>query len=104
MLLQIAGHAVTVAYDGRQALESIETTRPEVALLDVGMPELDGYEVARRVRLDARIRNTLLIAVTGWGQASDKERALEAGFDVHFTKPVEPTALIDLLGEKLPTR
>jgi CheY-like chemotaxis protein len=56
------------------------------------------------VRLDARIRNTLLIAVTGWGQASDKERALEAGFDVHFTKPVEPTALIDLLGEKLPTR
>jgi len=104
MLLQIAGHAITVAYDGRQALESIETTRPEVALLDVGMPELDGYEVARRVRLDARIRNTLLIAVTGWGQASDKERALAAGFDLHFTKPVEPTALIDLLGEKLPTR
>jgi PAS domain S-box-containing protein len=104
MLLQIAGHAVTVAYDGQQALESIETTRPEVALLDVGMPELDGYEVARRVRLDPRIRNTLLIAVTGWGQASDKERALAAGFDVHFTKPVEPTALIDLLGEKLPTR
>ena len=53
MLLQIAGHAVTVAYDGRQALESIETSRPEVALLDIGMPELDGYEVARRVRLDS---------------------------------------------------
>ena len=104
MLLQIAGHAVTVAYDGQQALESIETSRPEVALLDVGMPELDGYEVARRVRLDTRIRNTLLIAVTGWGQASDKARALAAGFDLHFTKPVEPTALIDLLGEKLPTR
>ena len=98
------GHTVTVAYDGQQALESIETSRPEVALLDIGMPELDGYEVARRVRLDTRIRNTLLIAVTGWGQASDKARALAAGFDLHFTKPVEPTALIELLGEKLPTR
>ncbi len=104
MLLQIDGHSVTVAYDGQQALESIETSRPEVALLDVGMPELDGYEVARRVRLDARIRNTLLIAVTGWGQESDKARALAAGFDLHFTKPVEPAALIELLGEKLPTR
>lgn len=104
MLLQIAGHAVTVAYDGQQALESIETSRPEVALVDIGMPELDGYEVARRVRLDTRFRNTLLIAVTGWGQANDKARALAAGFDLHFTKPVEPAALIELLGEKLPTR
>jgi PAS domain S-box-containing protein len=104
MLLQMAGHEVTVAYDGQQALESIETLRPEIALLDIGMPGLDGFEVARRVRLDIRIRNTLLIAVTGWGQASDKARALAAGFDLHFTKPVEPTALIDLLGEKLPTR
>ncbi len=104
MLLQIDGHTVTVAFDGQQALESIETLRPEVALLDVGMPELDGYEVARRVRLDTRIRNTLLIAVTGWGQESDKARALAAGFDLHFTKPVEPAALIELLGEELPTR
>jgi PAS domain S-box-containing protein len=104
MLLQMAGHEVTVAYDGQQALESIETLRPEVALLDIGMPGLDGFEVARRVRLDIRIRNTLLIAVTGWGQASDKARALAAGFDLHFTKPVEPATLIELLGKKLPTR
>jgi PAS domain S-box-containing protein len=103
MLLQMAGHEVTVAYDGQQALESIETLRPEVALLDIGMPGLDGFEVARRVRLDARITNTLLIAVTGWGQASDKARALAAGFDLHFTKPVEPATLIELLGKKLPT-
>ena len=104
MLLQMAGHEVTVAYDGQQALENIETLRPEVALLDIGMPGLDGFEVARRVRLDIRIRNTLLIAVTGWGQASDKARALAAGFDLHFTKPVEPATLIDLLGKKLSTR
>jgi len=104
MLLQMAGHEVTVAYDGQQALESIETLRPEVALLDIGMPGLDGFEVARRVRLDIRLRNTLLIAVTGWGQASDKARALAAGFDLHFTKPVEPATLIDLLGKKLSTR
>ena len=104
MLLQMAGHEVTVAYDGQQALESIETLRPEVALLDIGMPGLDGFEVARRVRLDIRLRNTLLIAVTGWGQASDKSRALAAGFDLHFTKPVEPATLIDLLGKKLSTR
>ena len=104
MLLQMAGHEVTVAYDGQQALENIETLRPEVALLDIGMPGLDGFEVARRVRLDIRIRNTLLIAVTGWGQASDKARALAAGFDLHFTKPVEPATLIELLGKKLPTR
>jgi CheY-like chemotaxis protein len=68
------------------------------------MPGLDGFEVARRVRLDIRLRNTLLIAVTGWGQASDKSRALAAGFDLHFTKPVEPATLIELLGKKLPTR
>jgi CheY-like chemotaxis protein len=104
MLLQMAGHEVSVAYDGQQALESIETLRPEIALLDIGMPGLDGLEVARRVRLDIRIRNTLLIAVTGWGQASDKARALAAGFDLHFTKPVEPATLIELLGKKLATR
>ena len=104
MLLQMDGHTVTVVHDGRQALASIEASRPEVALLDIGMPEFDGYEVARRVRLDTRIRNMLLIAVTGWGQQSDKARAAAAGFDLHFTKPVEPQMLIELLGGELPTR
>jgi PAS domain S-box-containing protein len=104
MLLQMAGHEVTVVYDGQQALETIETSRPEVALLDIGMPALDGYEVARRVRLDTRLQNMLLIAVTGWGQESDKARARSAGFDLHFTKPVEPATLMELLGNELPTR
>jgi len=104
MLLQMNGHLVTVVHNGRQALADIEESRPDVALLDIGMPELDGYEVARRVRLDTRIRNTLLIAVTGWGQATDKARAAAAGFDMHFTKPIEPHKLIELLGQELPTR
>jgi len=104
MLLQMDGHTVTVVHDGRQALSTLETLRPEVALLDIGMPEIDGYEVARRVRLDTRIRNMFLIAVTGWGQESDKNRAAAAGFNLHFTKPVDPQMLIDLLGGELPTR
>ncbi len=104
MLLEMDGHTVTVVHDGRQALSSIESSRPDVALLDIGMPEIDGYEVARRVRGDTRNRQILLIAITGWGQESDKARASAAGFDLHFTKPVEPQSLIELLRSELPTR
>jgi PAS domain S-box-containing protein len=104
MLLEIEGHSVTVVHDGLQALAAIEASPPEVALLDIGMPEIDGYEVARRVRGDSRNRRTLLIAITGWGQEQDKARAMAAGFDLHFTKPIEPQRLIDLLGAELPAR
>jgi CheY-like chemotaxis protein len=104
MLLEIEGHAVTVVHDGKQALAAIETSRPDVALLDIGMPEIDGYEVARQVRGDSRGQRTLLIAITGWGQEQDKARAMAAGFDLHFTKPVEPERLIELLGAELPAR
>jgi CheY-like chemotaxis protein len=104
MLLEVVGHSVEVVNDGQQALASIEALRPEVALLDIGMPEVDGYEVARRVRLDSRFKKMLLIAVTGWGQESDKARAAAAGFDLHFTKPIEPQMLIEMLGGQLPTR
>ena len=104
MLLEMDGHAVTVVHDGRQALASIEASRPEVALLDIGMPEMDGYEVARQVRGDTRNQRMMLIAVTGWGQQSDKDRALAAGFDLHFTKPIEPQRLLDLLRGELPIK
>jgi PAS domain S-box-containing protein len=104
MLLELDGHTVTVVHDGAQALDSIETSPPDVALLDIGMPEADGYEVARRVRGDTRNRNILLIAVTGWGQETDKARATAAGFDLHFTKPVEPQRLIELLRGELPAK
>ena len=104
MLLEMHGHTITVVHDGRQALAAIEASPPDVALLDIGMPHIDGYEVARRVRGDTRSRQVLLIAVTGWGQEQDKARAMAAGFDLHFTKPIEPQLMIDLLGAELPAR
>ncbi|MEO8315749.1 MAG: response regulator [Pseudomonadota bacterium] len=93
LLIEDGGHEVVTAYDGLAALESAEKFRPQVALLDVGMPHLDGYEVARRIRASAWGRDTWLIAVTGWGQAKDRAMAGEAGFDEHFTKPLDPDQL-----------
>ena len=93
MLLRLEGHEVAVVHDGRQAVASIDSFRPEVALLDIGMPELNGYEVAQRIRQGPLGSSITLIAVTGWGQASDKARAAEAGFNHHLTKPIEFDAL-----------
>lgn len=103
MLLQMDGHEVTVVHDGRKALAAFDSVRPQVALLDIGMPELNGYEVARQVRRGPLGRDVVLIAVTGWGQESDRNRALEAGFNHHFTKPIEPERLRELLRSPLPT-
>jgi PAS domain S-box-containing protein len=97
VLLQMHGHEVTVVRDGREALTTINAVRAEIALLDIGMPELDGYEVARQVRQNTLGRAVTLIAVTGWGQDRDKARALGAGFNHHLTKPIEPTQLLDLI-------
>ncbi len=97
VLLRLEGHDVTVANNGREALATFNTLLPEVAVLDIGMPELDGYEVARQVRQQSLGRAVTLIAVTGWGQEADKARALAAGFNHHFTKPVEPQQLSQLL-------
>jgi two-component system, sensor histidine kinase len=90
LLLEFGGHEVFVAYNGRQALDLGGRERPQVFVLDVGMPDLTGYEVARRIRQQAWGRGVLLLAVTGWGQDDDKEKAKAAGFDFHFTKPVNP--------------
>ena len=90
MLLEFAGHDVFVAYNGQQALDLGARERPRVFVLDVGMPDITGYEVARRIRQQAWGRNVLLLAVTGWGQDDDKQKAKAAGFDFHFTKPVNP--------------
>ncbi|MFZ0008066.1 MAG: ATP-binding protein [Steroidobacteraceae bacterium] len=97
MLLRMDGHDVSVVYDGRQAVATIDSFRPEIALLDVGMPELDGYEVAGRVRQGPLGSSITLIAVTGWGQASDKARAAAAGFNHHLTKPIELESLAKVL-------
>jgi two-component system, sensor histidine kinase len=90
ILLEFAGHEVFVAYNGQQALDLGVREHPQVFVLDVGMPDITGYEVARRIRQQAWGRGVLLLAVTGWGQDDDKERAKAAGFDFHFTKPVNP--------------
>jgi PAS domain S-box-containing protein len=97
MLLSLEGHEVTVVHDGQQALAAFQTVQPEFALLDIGMPVVSGYDVARRVRQSSLGRAVTLIAITGWGQDGDKARALAAGFNHHFTKPIEPELLSDLL-------
>jgi PAS domain S-box-containing protein len=99
MLLEITGHDVSVAHDGEQALDRFDADRPEFVLLDIGMPRLDGYEVARRLRQRPGGDAVTLIALTGWGQASDKAKATSAGFNLHYTKPVDPQQIIDLLAK-----
>ena len=96
-LLRMEGHEVTVVNNGRDALATAGAIHPEIALLDIGMPDMNGYEVARRLRNGPLGQTLTLIAVTGWGQDRDKARALGAGFDHHFTKPIEPDALLELL-------
>lgn len=97
MLLELAGHEVHLAHDGEEALARFETVRPEVVLLDIGLPKLDGFEVARRLRGDGKNRDILLIALTGYGKEGDRALSREAGFDHHLVKPVEPSTLMDLL-------
>jgi DNA-binding response OmpR family regulator len=98
MVLQILGVEFRTAYDGSDALRAAETFRPDVVLLDIGLPDLDGYEVARRLRATPWGAGLVLIAVTGWGEDDDRRRAAEAGFDHHLVKPVAPEALVALLG------
>ncbi len=99
MLLRLDGHEVQLAHDGPDALALFERMKPEIVILDIGMPGLSGYEVAQRIRAGESTRSVTLIAVTGWGQEADKARAAAAGFDHHFTKPVEPSALSALIGK-----
>jgi signal transduction histidine kinase/ActR/RegA family two-component response regulator len=87
LLLQMLGADVRVVYDGRAALAALDAFQPSAVLLDVGMPELDGYEVARRMRARPGFEDLTIIAITGWGQAEDRARSREAGFDAHLTKP-----------------
>jgi signal transduction histidine kinase len=96
-LLRMEGHEVTSVHDGPVALSVFSELKPDVALLDIGMPGLTGYEVARKMRQATPRAPLTLIAITGWGQDIDKERAFAAGFDHHLTKPVDPQRLVELL-------
>jgi signal transduction histidine kinase/CheY-like chemotaxis protein len=97
MLLATTGADVRTTYDGTSALAEIRAWRPSVVFLDLGMPGLDGYEVARQTRADSRLREITLVAVTGWGQQEDRRRTHESGFDAHLVKPVAIDALIGYL-------
>jgi len=93
MLLRLMGNDVRIASDGLDAVEQASTFQPDIVVLDIGMPRLDGYEAARRIRNQHWSRDTLLVAVTGWGPSDDSEEATAAGFDCHFTKPLDPAEL-----------
>jgi CheY-like chemotaxis protein len=97
MLLRLMGNEVRTVHDGLQAVNEAETFQPDVILLDIGMPRLNGYDAARRIREQRWSAGTVLVALTGWGQEEDKRRASEAGFDKHFTKPVNPADLERLI-------
>ncbi len=103
MMLRIMGHDTRTAHDGVTALEAAETFRPDVMLLDIGLPKLNGYEVARRIRAQPWGAGVILIAQTGWGQESDKALSKDAGFNFHMVKPVDPSALQKLLAGLLLT-
>jgi CheY-like chemotaxis protein len=95
--LELAGHEVRTAYSGPETLDVAEGFQPAVVLLDIGMPGMNGYDVARRLREQPATRTALLIAMTGWGQDEDRRRSQEAGFDQHLVKPVDPENLKNLL-------
>ena len=97
LLLELGGHEVAAAHDGREALAVAAAFAPDVVLLDIGLPELDGYEVARRLRADPRTAGARLIALTGWGSDADKRRSRDAGFDAQLTKPVDAATLTAVL-------
>jgi len=93
-LLELLGHRARVVHLGRDAIAAAREERPDVLLCDIGLPGgIDGYEVARRFRADASLSSVHLIAVTGWGHPDDRRKALEAGFNLHLTKPVGPDRL-----------
>lgn len=99
LLLEAAGHEATTVYDGQAAIDAAVELCPDVVVLDIGMPALDGCEAARRIRAEPWGGNVFLVALTGWGQPADQRRAEAAGFDLHLTKPVDPVKMVAMLAE-----
>lgn len=97
-LLDLDGHQTEVAYDGSAALARAAEFQPAVILLDIGLPGMDGYEVARRLRAIPSLEGTRLFAVTGYGESDDEHRVQAAGFDAHLIKPVDLTHLAQMIG------
>lgn len=99
MLLRLKGNEIRTAHDGLEAVTVAETFHPALVLLDIGLPKLNGYDVARRIRQQPWGRDVMLVALTGWGQDEDRRRSKEAGFNFHIVKPVELSALESLLAD-----
>jgi CheY-like chemotaxis protein len=102
VLLRLAGHEVRTAHDGEEAFALAESFRPDVALLDIGMPHTNGYDLARRLHAEPWGKDIVLIAETGWGQEDDRRRTREAGFEAHLVKPVDSARLMALLSSLRP--
>ena len=102
LFLEAHGHQVQVAFDGAGALQLAHDEAPRVLLLDIGLPDMDGYALARRLRALPATRECLYVALTGYGCAEDRERSRQAGFDHHLTKPVNALELVSLLGALQP--
>ena len=100
-LLAMYGHEVCTAHDGLDALKEMRRFKPDVAILDIGMPKMNGYSVAKNIRSRSNEAQPLLIAVTGWGQDEDRRRSKDAGFDHHFTKPADFDLLLELIDQEL---
>ncbi len=96
LLLQASGNETHVAHDGFEAVQTAETVRPEIIVLDIGLPQMDGFEVCRQIRQQPWAKTATMIALTGWGQAGDRRKSREAGFDHHLVKPVDQNALLNL--------
>jgi CheY-like chemotaxis protein len=99
MLVEMMGHQVRIAHDGQSALQLLSEFNPDVALIDVGLPGMNGYELARRIREQPQFASIMLIAQTGWGREEDREQAREAGFDHHLPKPINHELLERILAE-----
>ena len=97
MLIEELGSETRIAHDGETGLTAIAEFRPDVVLLDIGMPGMDGYETCKQIRGEPFGSDLLIVALTGWGQEQDKSRAAEAGFDAHITKPADPAVLERIL-------
>ena len=97
MLLELSGNKTETAYDGLTGIDAGACFEPDIVLLDIGLPGINGYEVARRMRGEPWGKRVKLVAVTGWGHPEDRERAIAAGFDAHLLKPVDHAALVKLL-------
>jgi CheY-like chemotaxis protein len=103
MLLKIIGNETHIAHDGLAAVETAEKIRPDVVLLDIGLPGLNGFDACRRIREQPWGRDVVVVALTGWGQEEDRRKSEEAGFNGHLIKPVGHAELMKLLSELLPT-